>query len=37
MQQFLLIVIAVLLFGFIVFFHEFGHFFMAKLSKNPCQ
>lgn len=33
MQQFLLIVIAVLLFGFIVFFHEFGHFFMAKLSK----
>lgn len=33
MQQFLLIVIAVLLFGFIIFFHEFGHFFMAKLSK----
>lgn len=29
----LLIVIAVLLFGFIVFVHEFGHFFTAKLSK----
>ncbi len=30
--QFLLIVIGVLLFGFIIFFHEFGHFFMAKLA-----
>ena len=29
----LLILIAVLLFGFIVFVHEFGHFFTAKLSK----
>ena len=29
----LLIAIAVLLFGFIVFVHEFGHFFTAKLSK----
>lgn len=28
----LLIIIAVLLFGFIVFVHEFGHFFTAKLS-----
>lgn len=27
-----MIVIAVLLFGFIIFIHEFGHFFMAKLS-----
>lgn len=26
-----MILIAVLLFGFIVFIHEFGHFFMAKL------
>ena len=30
--QVLLIVIAVLLFGFIIFIHEFGHFFTAKLS-----
>lgn len=29
----LLIIIAVLLFGFIIFIHEFGHFIMAKLSK----
>jgi len=28
----LLIVIGVLLFGFVVFFHELGHFLMAKLS-----
>lgn len=28
----LLIVIGVLLFGFIIFFHEFGHFLMAKIS-----
>lgn len=28
----LLIVIGVLLFGFIIFFHELGHFLMAKLS-----
>jgi regulator of sigma E protease len=28
----LLILIAVLLFGFIIFIHEFGHFFTAKLS-----
>jgi len=28
----LLTVIAILLFGFIIFIHEFGHFFMAKLS-----
>jgi regulator of sigma E protease len=30
--QALLIVIAVLLFGFIIFIHEFGHFMTAKLS-----
>lgn len=30
--QALLIVIAILLFGLIIFIHEFGHFFMAKLS-----
>lgn len=30
--QVLLIIIAVLLFGFIIFIHEFGHFFTAKLS-----
>lgn len=29
----LLVIIAVLLFGFIIFVHEFGHFIMAKLSK----
>lgn len=28
----LLIIIGVLLFGFVVFFHELGHFLMAKLS-----
>ena len=28
----ILIVIAILLFGFIIFIHEFGHFFTAKLS-----
>ena len=28
----LLVIIAVLLFGLIVFIHEFGHFFTAKLS-----
>lgn len=28
----LLIIIGVLLFGFVIFFHEFGHFLMAKLS-----
>lgn len=28
----LLIIIAVLLFGFMIFIHEFGHFFTAKLS-----
>lgn len=27
-----MIIIAVLLFGFIIFIHEFGHFFTAKLS-----
>ena len=35
MQAFLtvlLVLIGVLLFGFIIFFHEFGHFLMAKLS-----
>ncbi|NLG93242.1 MAG: RIP metalloprotease RseP, partial [Clostridiales bacterium] len=32
MIQVLLVVIAVLLFGFIIFIHEFGHFFTAKLS-----
>ncbi|WP_242846291.1 M50 family metallopeptidase [Anaeromassilibacillus senegalensis] len=30
--QVLLVIIAVLLFGFIVFIHEFGHFITAKLS-----
>jgi regulator of sigma E protease len=30
--QALLIIIAILLFGFIIFIHEFGHFFTAKLS-----
>lgn len=29
----LLVIIAVLLFGFIIFIHEFGHFITAKLSK----
>ena len=32
MQGFLLAVIGVLLFGLIIFIHEFGHFFTAKLS-----
>ena len=32
-KNLLLIVIAVLLFGFVIFFHEFGHFFTAKLCK----
>lgn len=32
MTTFLLILIAVLLFGLIIFVHEFGHFFTAKLS-----
>ena len=27
------IVLAILLFGFIVFFHELGHFFLAKKNK----
>ncbi len=30
--QVILVVIAVLIFGFIIFIHEFGHFFTAKLS-----
>ena len=30
--QVLLVIIAVLLFGFIIFIHEFGHFMTAKLS-----
>lgn len=30
--QAILIIIAVILFGFIIFIHEFGHFFTAKLS-----
>jgi Predicted membrane-associated Zn-dependent proteases 1 len=30
--QVLLVIIAILLFGFIIFIHEFGHFFTAKLS-----
>ncbi len=32
LQGVLLVVIGVLLFGFIIFVHEFGHFFTAKLS-----
>ena len=31
-QGILLAVIGVLLFGLIIFIHEFGHFFTAKLS-----
>ncbi len=30
--QVILVIVAILLFGFIIFIHEFGHFFMAKLS-----
>lgn len=33
LQTALLILIGVLLFGFIIFVHEFGHFFTAKLSR----
>lgn len=33
LQSALLIVIGVLLFGLIIFIHEFGHFFTAKLSR----
>ncbi len=33
LQVVLLIVIGVVLFGFIIFFHELGHFLMAKFSK----
>lgn len=29
----LLVIIGILLFGFVIFFHEFGHFFTAKLFK----
>ena len=32
MTAVLLIIIAVVLFGLIIFVHEFGHFFTAKLS-----
>lgn len=32
MIQVILVIIAILLFGFIIFIHEFGHFFTAKLS-----
>ncbi len=32
LKIFLLVVIGILLFGFVIFFHELGHFLMAKLS-----